>query len=189
MRRLCFLHNDWHGPRIQLNRILDDRDATISLPVLEEATSIQIAILQIMRLIFSDIDAKSVTTPLHAQRTVYFEVNRADLEPCTHERVVIDFASIYETALAKDPCGLEEFVLAEEDEDAIDPDAEESLDDEDDDDEEEEENEDEDFDDDEEDDNSNEPEDEEEDGPPLYVENSLLNPREFSLERKATRNN
>jgi hypothetical protein len=165
-------------------------DATFSLPVFEEPNSIQIAIIQIMRLIFSDIDAKSVTVPLHAQQTVYFDLNRADLEPCTHERVVIDFASIYETALAKAPCGLEEFVLAEEDEDAIDPDAEDSLDDEDDDDDGEvEENEDEDFDGDQEDDNSNEPEDEEEDGPPLYVENRLLNPREFSLERKATRNN
>jgi len=38
-----FLHNNWPGRRIQLNRIIDDHDATISLPVLDDANSTRIA--------------------------------------------------------------------------------------------------------------------------------------------------
>ena len=145
--------------------------------------------MPLMRLTFSDIDGKSVALPLRAQRTVSLDLNRAALRPCAHHRGLIDFASIYENPLGKDVWDPEDFVLAEEDEDAIDPDAEESLDIEDNDDDGEEENEDEDFDDDEEDDDSNEPEDEEEDGPPLFVETSLLNLCEFTLERTAASNN
>jgi hypothetical protein len=167
--RSCFFRNNWHERRIQLNRISDDNDASFNLPILEDANSIQVALMQIMRLIRSHaIDAKSGGLLVYALQTASLNLCHADLEPLARERIVMNPDAIQETPLGENAWEVEAFEDDEEDEDTLDPDEQESLDDDEDDEEEEDENED--PDDDDEDDNSNEPEDEEEDGPPLYVE-------------------
>jgi hypothetical protein len=173
----CFFHNNWHERRIQLNRIPNDNDASFNFSILEDANSIQVALMQIMRLIRSHtIDAKSGSLLVYALQTASLNLRHADLEPLAAERVVMDPDSIQETPLGENAWEAEAFDDDEEDEDTLDPDEQESLDDDEDEDDEEEEDENEDpDDDDEDDDNSNEPEDEEEDGPPLYVQSDAVN--------------
>lgn len=145
--------------------------------------------MNVMRHILSQtIDAKSAGLFLYALRTASLNLRRADLEPLTRERVVIDPDSIHETPFGS-AWELEDLEDDEEGESTLDPDGEESLaDDDEDDDEEEEEEEDEneDSDDDDEDSDSNEPEDEEEDGPPLYVEPDSVSPTLPTLPRLPT---
>lgn len=172
--RLCFFHNNWHARRIQLNRIPDQNDAVFNLPVLEDANSIQVALMQVMRLILSHaIDSKSAGLLLYALQTASLNLRHTDLEPARRERVVIDPASVHETPLGEYLWAAEDF----EDEDDTDTEHEqeivedeketrEATDDEEDDDEEDEEPDDDEEDDE---DNDDEAEDEEEDGPPLYV--------------------
>jgi hypothetical protein len=173
--RLCFFHNNWHDRRIQLNRIPDQNDAVFNLPVLEDANSIQVALMQVMRLILSHaIDSKSAGLLLYALQTASLNLHHTDLEPARRERVVIDPTSVHETPLGECLWAAEDF----EDEDDTDTEHEQEIDEDEeetreatDDEEEDEDEEDEEPDDDEEDneDNDDEAEDEEEDGPPLYV--------------------
>ena len=173
--RFCFFHNNWHARRIQLNRIPDKNDAVFNLPVLEDANSIQVALMQVMRLILSHaIDSKSAGLLLYALQTASLNLRHTDLEPATRERVVIDPTSVHETPLGEYLWAAEDF----EDEDDTDTEHEQEIDEDEeetreatDDDDEDEDEEDEESDDDEEDDedNDDEAEDEEEDGPPLYV--------------------
>ena len=167
----CFFRNNWPERRIQFNRIPDDHGVSINMFVLEDANSIQVALMQVMRFILSrNIDARSGGLLVFALQTASLNRRHADLELFARESIVIDRDTIREGPPSKNAWEAEAFEDDEEDEGALDPDEEESLDDDDDeDDEEEDENEDLD-DDDEDDDDSNEPEDEEEDGPPLYVE-------------------
>lgn len=51
-RRFCFFHKNWQGQRIQLNAKLAD-NFSFTLPVLEDADSVQVALMQVMRLILS----------------------------------------------------------------------------------------------------------------------------------------
>jgi hypothetical protein len=172
--RFCFFHNNWHARRIQLNRFPDKNDAVFNLPVLEDANSIQLALMEVMRLILSHaIDSKSAGLPLYALQTASLNLRRTDLEPATRERVVIDPTSVHETPLGEYLWAAEDF----EDEDDTDTEHEQEIDEDEEetreatDDEEDEDEEDEELDDGEEDDedNDDEAEDEEEDGPPLYV--------------------
>jgi hypothetical protein len=188
-RRFCFFHNNRQARRIQPNLIPGDQGSRFNLPVLEDAKSIQSALMQVMRLILShDIDAKSAGRLLYALQTATLNMHHTDLEPVTCEPSGIAPHFIKETDFG-------EYAVApggsDDDDDDIDPDEddEESLDDEDEDDEDEEEDEDEDFDDDDENGDSNEPEDEEEDGPPLYVGNFPSGIITSPLKSTAARNN
>jgi hypothetical protein len=182
----CFFHNKSHARRIQTNLIPDDNGAAFNLPVLEDAKSIQVALMQVMRLILSHtIDAKFAGRLLFALQTAGLNLRDTDLETPTRERLVIDSDSAHKTPLGENLSEPADFEHDEED--AIDADEEESLDDEEDD--EDEEDEKEDSDDNEEDDDSNEPEDEEEDGPPLFVENSVPNHATSPVSRTPAKNN
>src|SRR5882724_8865475 len=89
--QLCYFHKRHHDERVQLNldRMRDERQkdarlkegrtkegrtkaprrrsVTIDLPVLEDANSIQVSLMQIMRLILTgDIDAKTAGLLLYA---------------------------------------------------------------------------------------------------------------------------
>ena len=73
--RFCYFHKLHHEERVELN--LDrlktarrSRPATIDLPVLEDANSIQVSLMQIMRLIVAgQIDHKTAGLLLYALQT------------------------------------------------------------------------------------------------------------------------
>jgi hypothetical protein len=89
-RRFCFFHKNWQGQRIQLNA-QPAPDLTFTLPVLEDADSIQVALMQVMRLILSgQLEPKIAGLLLYALQTASLNLRRTKLEPFHHESVVID---------------------------------------------------------------------------------------------------
>jgi hypothetical protein len=116
-RRFCFFHKNWRGQRIQLGAKLPASPATFTLPVLEDANSVQIALMQVIQLLLSGrIDAKTAGLLLYALQTASLNLKHTDLEPRTHERVVIDPGSVRDTPLGEHPWQEEDFMEDEDDE-------------------------------------------------------------------------
>jgi hypothetical protein len=114
-RRFCFFHKNWRGQRIQLDRKLPAVPATFILPVLEDANSVQIALMQVIQLLLSGrIDSKTAGLLLYALQTASLNLKQTDLEPRTHERVVIDPATVRDTPLGENVWDEQDF---EEDDD------------------------------------------------------------------------
>jgi hypothetical protein len=51
-RRYCYVHKNWREQRVRLNA-KHTAHASITLPVLEDADSIQVALMQVLRLILA----------------------------------------------------------------------------------------------------------------------------------------
>ena len=113
--QLCYFHKRHHDERVQLNldRLKDDRtkDArlkaprrrpiSIDLPVLEDANSIQVSLMQIMRLIITgQLDAKTAGLLLYALQTASANLGRTSFEPNRHY-VVLDLNTVDETGLGE----------------------------------------------------------------------------------------
>ena len=69
--RLCYFHKSWQNSRIVLNADRARRTrAVFDLPLLEDANSIQIALMQVIRLILGgQIDQKTAGLLLYALQT------------------------------------------------------------------------------------------------------------------------
>lgn len=89
-RRLCFFHNRWRETRIPFNKegslhFLD----TFDLPALEDAESVQVAIMQVLRLIIAKhIDPKTAGLLLYGLQTASINLRHTTLNP-EPEKVVI----------------------------------------------------------------------------------------------------
>src|SRR2546427_11426987 len=91
-RRFCFFHKKWHDQRIVINSAQARQSPpTLDLPVLEDANSIQDALMQVMRLLIShQIDHKTAGLLLYALQTASFNLHRTDFEPVVKTKIVID---------------------------------------------------------------------------------------------------
>jgi hypothetical protein len=108
--QLCYFHKRHHDERAQLNldRTKNDRlkaarrrPTTIDLPVLEDANSIQVSLMQIMRLIITgEIDAKTAGLLLYALQTASANLSRTNFEPNRHH-VILNPAAANETQLGE----------------------------------------------------------------------------------------
>jgi len=100
-RRFCFFHKKWHDQRIVINSAQARQSPpTLDLPVLEDANSIQVALMQVMRLLIShQIDHKTAGLLLYALQTASFNLHRTDFEPVVKTKIVIDPTRVDETAL------------------------------------------------------------------------------------------
>jgi hypothetical protein len=115
----CFFHKRWQQTRIVLNanRARRGRPA-LDLPVLEDANSIQVSLMQIMRLVIGgQIDPKTAGLLLYALQTASSNLKRIDFEPVVKTRVVIDPKTVAQTPLGEDPWEREDFEDEEEEED------------------------------------------------------------------------
>jgi hypothetical protein len=86
---------------IQLNtdRTRRRRNIAITLPVLEDANSIQVSLMQIMRLIIAgEIDGKIAGLLLYALQTASSNLPRTRFEPYRHD-VVLDMKAVDQTPL------------------------------------------------------------------------------------------
>jgi hypothetical protein len=113
----CYFHKRWQDARIVLNanRARRGRPA-LDLPVLEDANSIQVSLMQIMRLILSgQIDPKTAGLLLYALQTASSNLRRVDFEPVVKTRVVIDPKTVDQTSLGEDPWDRDDFEDEEED--------------------------------------------------------------------------
>jgi hypothetical protein len=97
--RFCFFHKRFQEEQIKLNSDRRGR-ATFYLPVLEDANSIQVSLMQVMRLLATgQIDAKIAGMFLYALQTASVNLRHVTFEPITVQNVVIDRGTIDETAI------------------------------------------------------------------------------------------
>ena len=109
--RLCYFHKSWQQTRIVLGANRARRaPAVFDLPMLEDANSIQVALMQVMRLILSgQIDAKNAGLLLYALQTASTNLARTNFEPTIKTRVVIDPRTVDQTPLGEDPWRREDY--------------------------------------------------------------------------------
>lgn len=104
--RFCYFHKRHHEERIALNSdrlkaARSARRATLQLPVLEDANSIQVSLMQIMRLLVTgQLDAKTAGLLLYALQTASANLQRTTFEPNRHH-VILDPAAVDETQLGE----------------------------------------------------------------------------------------
>jgi hypothetical protein len=89
--RLCFFHNRWRVERLDFRANQPFQEvASMDFPVLEDANSIQVALMQIMRLLLArQLDAKLGGLLLYALQTASANLRHANFSP-EPEKVVID---------------------------------------------------------------------------------------------------
>ena len=104
--RFCYFHKRHHDERIALHadRLKVARSArrtTLELPVLEDANSIQVSLMQIMRLLITgQLDGKTAGLLLYALQTASVNLHRTTFEPNRHQ-VILDPAAVDETQLGE----------------------------------------------------------------------------------------
>src|SRR6202790_4917823 len=115
----CFFHKRWHESRIVLNANRASRArAALDLPVLEDADSIQVSLMQVMRLILNgQVDPKTAGLLLYALQTASSNLSRINFEPAVPTCVVIDPRTVDQTTLGEDPWCREDFEEEEYEED------------------------------------------------------------------------
>jgi pyruvate/2-oxoglutarate dehydrogenase complex dihydrolipoamide acyltransferase (E2) component len=114
--RFCFFHKRFQEEQIKLNtdRARHGR-ASLYLPVLEDANSIQVSLMQIMRLLASrQIDSKIAGLLLYALQTASVNLHHTNFEPAHREAVVIDPRTIDQTCIGCDQWSEEDFPDEEE---------------------------------------------------------------------------
>jgi len=115
-RRFCFFHKNWQDQRIQLNA-QPASPLRFTMPVLEDADSVQVALMQVMRLILSgQLDPKIAGLLLYVLQTASLNLRQMKLEPYHRESVVIDPGSVADNNLGDDAWCKAEFEEDEEDE-------------------------------------------------------------------------
>jgi hypothetical protein len=99
--RHCYFHREWREKRLQINRNVQREQQRITLPVFEDANSIQVALMQITRLLLTQqIDHRTAALLLYALQTASSNLARCTFEPELPTTVVIDRATV-----AKRPIG------------------------------------------------------------------------------------
>jgi len=109
-RKLCHFHQRWQQGRIQLNANQARRSRySLDLPILEDANSIQVALMQGMRLLLTNqVDHRTAALLFYALQTASSNLSRTTFEP-RPQQVVIDPSSISDTSLGDDAWYKEEF--------------------------------------------------------------------------------
>ncbi len=109
-RKLCHFHQRWQQGRIQLNANRARRSRySLDLPILEDANSIQVALMQGLRLLLtSQVDHKTAALLFYALQTASTNLSRTTFEP-RPQQVVIDPRGIPDTSLGDDAWYKEEF--------------------------------------------------------------------------------
>lgn len=89
--RFCYFHKRYQDERIRLNADRRRRGtATFFLPVLEDANSIQMSLMQIMRLLLTgQIEHKTASLLLYALQTASTNLRQTNFKPFVHE-VILD---------------------------------------------------------------------------------------------------
>ncbi len=121
--RFCYFHKRHHEERIALaadrakSAGRSRRRAAIDLPVLEDANSIPVSLMQIMRLIIAgNIDSKTAGLLLYALQTASGNLPRTKFEPHRHD-VILDPRSVADTLLGESIWEDEDFEEFEEEDD------------------------------------------------------------------------
>jgi hypothetical protein len=122
--KFCFFHKRFQTERLSLHKSQVNqararrRAAIFDLPVLEDANSIQVSLMQIMRLLaLEHLDAKTVGLLLYALQTASSNLRRTNFEPSMHN-VVLDPRSVGDIPLGAHAWDDEDFADEEQDEES-----------------------------------------------------------------------
>src|SRR5947209_5488258 len=98
--RFCFFHKRFQDERIKLSADRARRGvATFILPVLEDANSVQIALMQVIRLLVSQqIEHKTASLLLYALQTASTNLRLTNFKPLTND-VILDPRDVADTPL------------------------------------------------------------------------------------------
>jgi len=89
--KFCYFHKQWRQKRLVINSNLQRERGQVTLPVLEDADSIQMALVEVMRLIVTQqIGPKAAGLLLYALQTASANLKHTSFEPELPTRVVID---------------------------------------------------------------------------------------------------
>jgi len=118
-QRFCYFHKKWHDQRVVINSVRARRTrAALDLPVLEDAESVQVGLMQVMRLTLSgQLDSKTAGLMLCALQTASFNLRHTNFEPRFKHEIVIDPRRVDQTLLGKNAWENEDFPDQEEDPD------------------------------------------------------------------------
>jgi len=110
-RKFCYFHHQWHQRGIAPNAT---SCFALDLPLLEDANSIQVALMRVMHLLFTNqIDQKKAALLLYALQTASSNLRRTRFEP-QPQKVVINPRDVPDTSLGDDAWYKEEFAEDEE---------------------------------------------------------------------------
>jgi hypothetical protein len=91
--KFCYYHIRYHWA--ELETLEDNNELRKTLPTLEDANSIQIALANVIeRLVMVEIDHKQAALILYALQTASMNLKRTSLEPKLPTQVVIDRLSV-----------------------------------------------------------------------------------------------
>jgi hypothetical protein len=109
-RKFCYFHDRWQQRRIQIGANQARRARySLDLPILEDANSVQVALMQGLRLLLTrQIDHKTASLLFYALQTASSNLAQTDFAPCPQE-VVIDPKRVAETNLGDHAWYKEEF--------------------------------------------------------------------------------
>jgi hypothetical protein len=114
-RRFCWFHQQWRDRSVRVKA--NGRSTTFDLPVLEDANSVQITLMQVIKLILSgQIDNKTAGMLLYALQTASVNLRRIEFEPSYRERVIIDPRDVPDTPLGENAWDKLDFEEDEEEE-------------------------------------------------------------------------
>ena len=115
-RQFCFFHHKSRQRSIQINANRARRAHFLfQLPLLEDANSIQVALMQVMRLLLANqIEHKTAALLFYALQTASSNLRNTSLEP-QPQQVVIDPRGVADTNLGDEAWYKEEFEDEEED--------------------------------------------------------------------------
>lgn len=117
--RLCFFHKRFHERRINISAKSQRRYAIFDMPVLEDANSIQVSLMQIMRLMASgQMDTKIAGLMLYALQTASANLRHTMFEPVDVKDVVIDRNTVDRTCIDGSQWCEDDFMTEEEAEEA-----------------------------------------------------------------------
>jgi hypothetical protein len=98
-RRLCFFHNNVRRER-KKNRADETAKRLFELPLLEDANSVQTALMKVIQMLGSGgLDHKTAGLMLYALQTASSNLRRVDFEADEVTNVVIDRDDVYRTSI------------------------------------------------------------------------------------------
>jgi hypothetical protein len=110
-RKYCFFHQEWRPRRVRMQReqTASRARAAVALPVLEDANSVQVALMQVLRLLLAgQIEHRTASLLLYGLQTAASNVARTRFEPERRTEVVIDRKKVAATPLGGTPWSEEE---------------------------------------------------------------------------------
>jgi hypothetical protein len=81
-QKFCYFHKQWRQKRLEINTNIQRERWKITLPILEDANSIQLGLVQVMRLLVTgQIDHPTGTLMVHALQLALVNLKRTSFEP------------------------------------------------------------------------------------------------------------